>query len=133
MEGDIAVLCPPKDKAGPLLLLILLAGAFLPSVFIEFDIQGLLAALQKAGDGSFAPALVFLPAADSLGSTSPDAEVLAGLQVSTGASESMPAFLAPEAPRAFCPDPSPAWSRLWPPGIAQSPRAPPPAPVMTGL
>ena len=117
---------PSGDRTGPILLLFLLAGAFLPSLFIEFDLARLVADLADAMSRSEAPILVLLPSSEA-----PPAELPAGprrgeLQVSVQIVGNSPARL----PRPKADYLAPAERRSeplaeWPPGPAQNPRAPP--------
>ena len=114
------------DRTGPILLLFLLAGAFLPSVFIEFDLARLVSALADAMSRNAAPILVLLPSSEA-----PPAELqgLQGrgqLQVSTQIEGDSAARLPPPRDSRLVPaEPRSPRAVDWPPGPGQSPRAPP--------
>jgi hypothetical protein len=116
------------DRAGPVLLIFLLAGAFLPSLFIEFDLARLVAELADAMSRSEAPILVLLPSSEA-----PPVELPAGsgrgeLQVSTHIEGYSPARLPrPKDGRLLPSETRAVPLPEWPPGPALSPRAPPDA------
>lgn len=127
---------PRGERVGPLILLVLLVGAFVPSVLISFDLQGLVAAMAKA-----ALAEAAIPAGRGPGPSLGQAG-LAGEALSPAVLAS-PGFQAsPDSgPRANpCPEagslasgalaqPVPG-GHEWPPGPASSPRSPPPPPAL---
>jgi len=120
---------PRGERAGPLFLLALLIGAFIPSVFLSFDLQNLLQDIASAAVAAAEPGPVDLRL------------------VSCASPAGEEGREAVEAPAVFqaCPDlagparPSPiltlfladlgarqvAGSHEWPPGPASSPRSPP--------
>ena len=122
---------PRGERAGPLFLLALLVGAFVPSVFISFDLQSLIATMAAAAVASSsgqagAFGLPSLSAADTGGGEGmAPAELPAVYQVSSGSGGST--FLASSleaSPRGIPAQPV-AGSHEWPPGPASSPRSPP--------
>ncbi len=115
---------PREDRAGPFLLLVLLAAAFIPSLFLEFDASRLVSAIEEALGRLAIPIQFVLPARESPPAALPTA-IGPALIVSIGYSAS-PASDAPLPGLAERLLFSPGSSLCrWPPGPASSPRAPP--------
>jgi hypothetical protein len=115
-----------KDRAGPVLLLFLLASAFLPSVFIEFDISRLFAAIDRAMARETAPVRLVLPAKSESPTALADIEA-SGLVVSVEARDGLACARPDSYPGRYLSSILRESFPEWPPGPASSPRAPPPS------
>jgi hypothetical protein len=114
---------PANDRAGPILLLSLLALAFIPSLSREFDLSRLLSALATAVGRLAAPPPSLQPAGTIL---LPVSEAEARL-ISVASSNELPHAV----PLVWLDRSAPGEPGLcgfeWPPRPAISPRAPPPS------
>lgn len=111
------------DRPGPLLLALLLAGAFVPSLLIEFDLGRLLKSIGEALGRSPSGVRLVLPAGDAV--FDDELEGLAVLQFSSGSSDRV----APEPSSGLLPSPLPPRSSTPPAeqrrGLSWQSRAPP--------
>jgi hypothetical protein len=83
------------DRAGPIFLVGLIAAAFIPSLFISFDLSRLLAELERTAGRNPARQALFMAAEKGGISLDQDCDSCAAFMVSEGAeTESVPASLA---------------------------------------
>ncbi len=112
-----------KDRAGPLVLLALIAAAFVPSLFMEFDVQTFKSFSRMSERRIAAPlGSVYLSASEV--PVFPDAETEAAFQVSSSPQDGSEAVSRSEAPSLPAPHSPTVAALLWPPG-SFAPRAPP--------
>ena len=124
------------ERAGPLILLALLAGAFVPSVLLSFDLQDLVKDLARTTLASSAAR----SAADETPRLSPrpllgdggdsPLEFAAAYQASPDAGDRSDPFLSLEGLSREKPSQSLPGGHEWPPGPASSPRSPPALPAL---
>lgn len=116
-----------KDKAGVMLLVGLLTAAFIPSLFISFDLSGLAACLESTPARRAQSVALFLPAGAGDSSLPGDCEssalFLVSVEADTECSAPLPSGLG-------CGSPFPsrqAGATRFPPDTLPPQRAPPPA------
>lgn len=129
---------PRGERAGPLILLVLLVGAFVPSVLISFDLQGLVTEMAKAALAAAEAAipsgpgmLPFLGQAGLAGESSvPAISASPGFQASPDAGFRLGPGPDHGGPASLALAQSLPGGHEWPPGPASSPRSPPSRPAL---
>jgi hypothetical protein len=114
-----------RDPSGPLFLLLLITGAFIPSLFTEFDLNSLLASVEKAMNSLSSPVHLVLQSHGEVPALLPDSETTVAFLVSVGAGAGLSLASSSNTPPAIMPWAGTAPAREWQRSTSSSPRAPP--------